>query len=171
MIIKIVFSKNKRMRKGTKEKAIHIFIRMNNGKTILSSATHNYILLPAICRQSISGHCVWIYRNTNISEVWRFKYLKTLLDVNHTNFVFNMQEEKKHPIRLHSMKECHLRLEKKWSLSLNSETDMHVSVQNQMQTYFLGRKISCVLLGFLITRWSTLFLQSRCSSLTWKQRN
>jgi len=63
------------MRKRTKGKAIHIFSRMDNAKTILSSAIHNYILLPSICQKNISGHCVWIYRNSNISEVWRFKYL------------------------------------------------------------------------------------------------
>lgn len=151
------------MRKRTKGKAIHIFIRMDNGKTILSSATHNYISLPSICRQSISGHCVWIYRNTNISEVWRFKYLKILPDVNHTNFVFNMLEEKKVLSdcswnQSHSLKECHLRLEKKWSLSLNLETDMHQRVQNQIWGYFLCRKISCILPGFFITTRSTLFL-------------
>lgn len=152
------------MRKGTQGKAIHIFSRKDNGRSILSSAIHNYILLLSIHQKNIPGHCVWIWRNTNISGVSRFKYLKRLLYVNHTNFIL-IYKSRRIPIHIqvkpNSFKGCYIRLEKKWSLSLNPQLDTW-----RLQNQILSRKPFCMHLGFLIT-W---FLKSWCSSLAWKQR-
>lgn len=75
------------MRRETRGKRIHIFSTTDNGKSILSSAIHNYILLPSF--YAVKKYFRSLYMNLqekNVSEVWRFKYLKILLYVNHTNF-------------------------------------------------------------------------------------